>query len=423
VKLRAVVLAGCLGAAVALAVLAGAAAADERSGWWLAAVGADRIQPPGPGVPVTVIDSGIDLSNPLFAGRPRTTALDPQTTSGPEEAHGTEVASVVVGVYPQVDLRVWDATPAGGYSRATVVAGLQAAAARGRGVVNMSFGGFEHDPVIDRAIDIAFRSGVVVVAAAGNDRGSGSRTSYPAASAHVLTVGAVDAKGSTAGFSSAVPGLDLVAPGKDVPVALPTGSATADGTSFAAPIVAAAVAWVWTLRPELDATQVFELVRASARDLGARGYDADTGYGLLDVPRALALAAPPPDPGEPNEDVALVEGDPPLQAGVVRGRLDFTDDPEDVYPVALPPRSAVTVSLAAGGGASLELWRAGTRSVGEEGAARTRDLAGSGRSVTLVNDRPRAETVFADVFPAQGVRVARYALTVTAARARSRRAR
>src|SRR5262249_50243154 len=184
---RAVGLCASVAASVALAILAGAAAGagGDRNVWWLAAVGAGRVEPPGPGVPVTVIDSGIDLANPLFAGRPRTTALDPQTTSGTDEGHGTSVASVVVGVYPLVDLRVWDATPApGAFSTAAVVGGLQAAAARGRGVVNLSLGGFAPDPLIERAIDLAFRSGVVVVASAGNDRGSGSRTTYPAASPH-----------------------------------------------------------------------------------------------------------------------------------------------------------------------------------------------------------------------------------------------
>src|SRR5437899_1353515 len=38
--------------------------------WWLPHVHANAWTPPGPGFPVTMIDSGADLSHPEFAGRP-----------------------------------------------------------------------------------------------------------------------------------------------------------------------------------------------------------------------------------------------------------------------------------------------------------------------------------------------------------------
>src|SRR5438309_2235301 len=98
------------------------ASAEPLAGleWWRAAIGADRADPPGPGKPVTIVDSGLDISHPEFAGRPNTTLLNTQTTRAEDDDHGTEVGSVVaapengvglVGVYPQVDLRSWDASP------------------------------------------------------------------------------------------------------------------------------------------------------------------------------------------------------------------------------------------------------------------------------------------------------------------------
>ena len=58
--------------------------------WWRAAIGADRVSPPGPGKGVTVIDTGLDVSHPEFAGRPNTTLLNAQSTTGAEdELHGT----------------------------------------------------------------------------------------------------------------------------------------------------------------------------------------------------------------------------------------------------------------------------------------------------------------------------------------------
>ena len=62
--------------------------------WWLADVGADRATAPGPGVPITIVDSGTDPTHPEFAGRPNTTFLNDQTVSGTDEFHGTVVASV-----------------------------------------------------------------------------------------------------------------------------------------------------------------------------------------------------------------------------------------------------------------------------------------------------------------------------------------
>ena len=85
-------------------------------------IGADPAAAPGPGVPITVVDSGVDPTNPEFAGRPNTTFLNDQTVDGPGEYHGTAVASLavaaangvgIVGVYPQAAFQSFDASPVG----------------------------------------------------------------------------------------------------------------------------------------------------------------------------------------------------------------------------------------------------------------------------------------------------------------------
>src|SRR5918999_249951 len=290
--------------------------------WWIDQVGASGVEPPGPGVPVTVIDTGIDVTHPEFSGRPATTLLNNQQVIGPTEEHGTAVASViaapangqgVVGVYPQAALQVWDASPAGpGILSSDVVAGIDAAARRGRGVINLSLGSPLRDPLLELFIAAAFRNGTLVVAASGNERGRGSPLSFPASYPHVLTVGALDQTGRSAAFSSGSPYVDVAAPGQGIPVAVPltvnpTGYAYYSGTSFSAPLVAGASAWVWTARPALHITQLFEVMRASARDIELAGFDAFTGFGRLDIPRALTARPLAPDPQEPNEDIAYVK--------------------------------------------------------------------------------------------------------------------
>src|SRR3954468_5918988 len=204
--------------------------------WWWSVVGADRWTAPGPGVPVTMIDAGTDLSHPDFLGRLDTTPLNTQTFSPAfqEELHGTATASVVaaqvntvdqrglVGIYPQAKLQLWDASPGGVLTVGDEIAGLAAARAHGRGVVNLSLGGTDHLAVEEHSILRTVAEGSLVVASAGNDRMFGSPASYPASFAHVLTIGATNEADRPTTFSSTSPHMDLAAPGQDIPVAVPS---------------------------------------------------------------------------------------------------------------------------------------------------------------------------------------------------------
>jgi hypothetical protein len=371
--------------------------------WWIGPIGANAAEPPGAGKPVTVIDTGVDLGHPEFVGRADTVALNAQNVTGQLEEHGTAVASVVaapangvgvVGVYPQAGLQVWDASPSGtGISVGLVVAGIDTAIRRGPGVINLSLGTIVRDPLLESMTAIAFGTGSLVVAAAGNDRTRGSPLEYPASFPHVLTVGATDDHGQGAFFSSSSPYVDLSAPGQLIPVAVPatfdpTGYGTFSGTSFAAPLTAGAAAWIWTARPTLDVTQLFDLMRASARDVGSPGFDPLTGYGQLYIPTGLTAPALPRDPVEPNEDIGHVKPNrffrsaaPPLTApGRTRGsldaRLDFSEDPRDVYRVWVPARRTTIVTLTPTGDVDLAVWGPRTISVLEGGKTRKRDFRG-----------------------------------------------
>ena len=404
--------------------------------WWIHDVGADPAAAPGPGVPVVVLDTGVDLAHPEFAKRPDTVALNRQQVKGREEAHGTAVASVaaapangigVVGMYPQARLETFDYHDA---SLADVIAGLEKGAAGGRAVINLSGGFYNRSELLARAVEHATGRGAIVVAAVGNDRSDGSPPVFPASLPHVLTVGASDPKDRAAAFSSRSRALDLAAPGISIPAAIPSGYTTVDGTSFSAPLVAAATAWAWTERPQLDATQVQELMRRSARDVGPPGRDSDTGYGILDVPSALASAPPPPDSLEPNDDVYAVAPGSLFRAGIgpvtrpsrleatLRARLDRSEDPEDVYRVWAPHGRRVTVTVEPAAGVDLALWGPRTRSVYERGTEQRRDLIAVSRHlgtseerVVLARHRPSA-FVYVDVALSRAAAGASYTLTV-----------
>ena len=427
------------------------AAADPdpllQNEWWLADVGATQVVPPGPGVPVVVIDTGLDFSHPEFDGRPETAGLNPQSvTDTPTDFHGTAVASVIaapangvgmVGVYPQAALQAYDADLSGRLTEGELIQGIETAAQQGRAVINLSLGGSQFDPVLQDVVFSAFRRGALIVAASGNAGNRGNPLSFPASLAHVLTVGATDSTDQSAPFSSSSAAVDLAAPGVGITTAVPlsydsTGYKLQDGTSFAAPIVSGAAAWVWTARGDLDNKQVFDLLRFSARDIGTPGFDPYTGFGLLDVANALAREAPPRDAQEPDDDVRLINpgglfalGTPALTTrskakASLHATIDVTEDPVDVYRVWVPAGRTVTVSARSVSGVRIRVWKPVTRTVTESGVAAKRDLATSNtRPVSVRNASKRGAYYYADVRLVKGVANGTYSLSVaTSARAK-----
>jgi hypothetical protein len=192
--------------------------------------------------------------------------------------------------------------------------------------------------------------------------------------------------------------MDVAAPGVGILAAVPTwrdasGFATLSGTSYAAPIVAGAAAWVWTVRPQLDASQVSAILHRSAHDIDVPGVDSASGWGIIDIPAALALPAPIHDPQEPNDDIRLVADggvfgvgtDPLVDADVlhtrVAARLTPNDDPADVYRLYVPPGREVEARLRSGRDVQLGLWGPKTQLLAEAAPLRRRDLLGQGRDV------------------------------------------
>lgn len=413
--------------------------------WWRSAIGVDNLTAPGPGIPVALVDSGVDLGHPEFVGRPNLNALNTQEPQPFGGVHGTAVASVigaqengvgVVGVYPEAVIRSWDAATGLGtqLTSSSIVEGILTASKAGRSVINLSLGGPGADPAIEAAVDVAVARGSLVVAASGNDGEQGSPLNYPAAYPHVLTVAATRPDGSVASFSSASRFVDLAAPGAEIPVATvdpetgATGWSLADGTSFSAPLVSGTAAWVWTLRPSLDAGQVAQILRTSATDIGAPGRDVASGFGLLNVQAALSSPAPARDPGEPNDDVGEVT---PGRVGYhgalaltratktsnrTSGRVDAAEDPRDLYRVWLPKGKKLSARVSADAAIALELVRSTAASLARgvsranilstgaatsTGAALDHRNAGAGRFAVLVV-KPRSSST------------TNYALSVTA---------
>lgn len=424
--------------AAACAFGSSVAAADTSTEWWLHTIGADQATPPGPGIPIIVIDGAVDASQPVMNGRPNTTYLDTQVLFGRDDFHATAVASLAaapgingyLGVYPQANLLVWDA----GHGPAQIdpdqaVLGISTAAQHCPAVINLSFGSSSPRPELQNAILTAVHNGCLVVAAAGNDGAKGNPVEYPASYPHVFTVGATDQNDVPAFFTSSGAWVDVAAPGQGLTVAVPlshnsSGFATdGDGTSFSAPLVTAAAAWIWTARPTLTASQVAQILRDSARRVRPDRFDLQTGYGVLNIPVALTTPTPPNDPSEPNDDVVQVRpgalfpaGEPPLTTATrpssrIAGTLLQTEDPRDLYRIWVPAHRVVRVAVNAGGAATARIWGPATLGLDESGASRSRDLKGPS-----ITGGKKGTFAYADVELSPQSDAASYVLSVTASK-------
>ena len=145
-------------------------------------------------------------------------------------------------------------------STSDIAAGIKCAAANGADIITLSFvqQGSQISPTLQQAISEAQASGALVIAAAGND--GYERQRFPAAAEGVLSVGAIGQSLDIASFSTRGNWIDLMAPGENL-LSLGSGQSNGvrlgQGSSFAAPFVAAGASLVKARFPYFDANQIF----------------------------------------------------------------------------------------------------------------------------------------------------------------------
>jgi subtilisin family serine protease len=299
-------------------------AVDGRYGWGHRLMGFDRVNPlwRGDEVKVAVVDSGIrrveDLS---VAGGYNTLNGQPSgVLEVDEEGHGTHCAGIIAALHngfgvrggsPSVQLYSVKVFPGGNLS--DLVEAIEWCVIAGVDVINLSFGARQASAVLAGALGDAYSRGITAVAAAGNDA---THVGYPAAFPTVIAVSAIGAWGTfpansghalrtsqmsdwygrlfAASFTNFGPEIDVCAPGVALLSTVPTGYASWDGTSMAAPFITSMAALIVQAYPSIrtgDAQQS-ELVKAIMRDsCTALGMSPLVqGAGLPLVPRALAAA-------------------------------------------------------------------------------------------------------------------------------------
>ena len=168
---------------------------------------------------------------------------------------------------------------------------------------------------ITRAADIASSKGMVVVTSAGNLGASNWHyISAPADADSVLAVGAIDANGNIAGFSSRGPTADLrikpdvVGVGKGTWMAdFTSGIRQGNGTSLSAPIITGLVACLWQANRSATSRQIVNAVKESSDRFSQP--DNDYGYGIPDFSLAHVLLTHE-EPGSPLQGKLFVYPNP-----------------------------------------------------------------------------------------------------------------
>lgn len=275
-------------------------------------------------ITVAVLDTGISLEHPEL--RPALTDgfdfvnildgteqfigdyIEADAIANDEVGHGTHVAGIISasglgmpkGVAPKCKLlpvRVLAAMEKGNRRIGAglidnINAGVKYAVDQGADVINMSLGvrheggGLPHQEVID----YARRKGVTIVAASGND--GQKEMYYPGALEGVIAVGAMDANGEVADFSTYGEQVSFIAPGVDIySTYLNDDYAYSTGTSHAAPFVSGAIALMKSYARNqghnLTDSQVKHVLKQTSDKVGRHFKQRKAGYGRLNLGDAM----------------------------------------------------------------------------------------------------------------------------------------
>jgi subtilisin family serine protease len=247
------------------------------------------------GLKVGVIDTDIDEAHPTFDGRHiHRFDFAPDGRLPAPNWHGTAVLSLLAGgsvtstpgLIPDADFyaaNVFYSDERGDMAADTIslLKALDWMKKFDVKLINMSFSG-PQDALIGDAIARMSESGVIFVAAAGNE-GPTAEPSYPAAYPQVIAVTAVTKDLRNYRYANRGPHIEFSAPGVDIWTAAPGGGAGFhSGTSFAAPHVTAVLA---VEPPEaLKEGKADLLDNLAVMDLGKEGRDPIYGRGLLLAP-------------------------------------------------------------------------------------------------------------------------------------------
>lgn len=239
--------------------------------------------------------------------------------------HGTIIAGLIGGVgnnsksllglnwkVSLMPLRAVDSDGNGSYIK--VAKAIEYAVEHGADVISLSIVGDEDDDGLKQVLYEAYKKGVVIVAAAGNDRRSDYdgnldiKPNFPAcfdkndAENWILAVSSVNIQDNLSLFADYGQCVDILAPGENIfslhRYAPMYGynyefGGPWQGTSFAAPLVAGAAALIKADHPDWSAKQIIDTLLTNADNIDYKNplFKNKLGFGRLNIGQAMAAAS------------------------------------------------------------------------------------------------------------------------------------
>jgi subtilisin family serine protease len=271
-----------------------------------------------PRICIAILDGSVDQAHPSLRGanlRWIETLASDSATRGPNAEHGTHVASIIFGRHESAvkgiapvcrgliapiftDVVRGAPVPC---SQVDLARALLRALEAGANVINVSGGRFSASgtshPILADAVRACAQSGVLVVAAAGNQ--GCDCLHIPGALPSVLAVGAMDVRGQplpSSNWGALYQSQGILAPGENILGAAPGGGTTAgSGTSFATAIVSGVAALFLSVQlkrgQKPDAFAVRAALVASALGCDSESTDSCRRLlaGRLDVRGAFSI--------------------------------------------------------------------------------------------------------------------------------------
>ncbi len=263
---------------------------------------------------VAVVDTGIQFNHPFLKDNLITTkgslsaksygvdfstkraTMTPNDTHG----HGTHVAGIVKSIFPEVKilaLKYYNPQASGQANLNSTIKALEYAVDQGVDIINYSGGGPEPSAAELKVLKKAEKKGILVIAAAGNEKSNIDRKKnayYPASYglSNIITVGAHDESNKLISASNwGTKSVDIAAPGYRIKSAIPgNGAGYMTGTSQATAFVTGVAALVKSQFPEFNFHQVRNIIISSS--LKTKKLKGKVlGGGKLDAARALDIAS------------------------------------------------------------------------------------------------------------------------------------
>jgi subtilisin family serine protease len=164
-------------------------------------------------------------------------------------------------------------------------------------IVNMSVAGYREFTTVRNALTAVSQSSILIGGAGNDGMAGGADDGYPESHPAVITIAGTDQTDARASFSDTGNRVDFAAPAVDIYTASweepddPLAAHMGPGTSFSTPMVSGIATLALSIWPEMTRPDLVAALRASAVDLGEPGRDPEFGWGRVNARDAL-LALP-----------------------------------------------------------------------------------------------------------------------------------